>query len=119
MSHQIPAGFRMAGVYSGVKLYADKRDLTLVVCDQPTTAVGVYTQNVVCAAPVVLDRSRTPSASIRAVVINSGNANACTGERGMEDALAMTRLTAAAGSEPSNPLGDLATNLSGEPLSVQ
>ena len=45
-------------------------------------AAGVYTQNLVFAAPVALDRQRTPSSDIRVVVINSGNANACTGERG-------------------------------------
>ena len=59
-----------------------KHDLSLVVSDRPAVAAGVYTQNLVFAAPVALDRARTPAADIRAVVINSGNANACTGERG-------------------------------------
>ena len=56
---------------------------------------GVYTQNLVFAAPVALDRARTPAADIRAVVINSGNANACTGERGLRDAEEMARAAAA------------------------
>jgi glutamate N-acetyltransferase/amino-acid N-acetyltransferase len=92
----IPKGFRFAGLHCGIKRNAAKEDLTLVVADAPAVAAGVYTQNLVCAAPVLVDRQRTPTSQIRAVVVNSGNANACTGERGMNDALEMTRLAAAA-----------------------
>jgi glutamate N-acetyltransferase/amino-acid N-acetyltransferase len=95
MSIAVPQGFRVAGVYSGVKRNASKLDLTLVVSDRPAVAAGVFTQNRVFAAPVALNRSRTPSAEIRAVVVNSGNANACTGQRGLEDAKAMARAAAA------------------------
>ena len=59
-------------------------------------AAGVYTQNLIVAAPVELDRQRTPVADARVIVVNSGNANACTGERGMRDAREMARLAAAA-----------------------
>ena len=101
MNHSIPAGFRMAGVYSGVKRDPKKKDLTLIVSDQPATAAGVYTQNRIVAAPVVLSRQRTPSAAARAIIINSGNANACTGPQGDLDAQQMVELTAAAcGCEP-------------------
>jgi glutamate N-acetyltransferase/amino-acid N-acetyltransferase len=85
----VPAGFRLAGVHCGIKDDTTKEDLTLVVADQPATAAGVYTQNVIVAAPVVLDRQRTPSDRMRVVVINSGNANACTGEQGQRDAQRM------------------------------
>ena len=95
MSNQVPQGFSLAGVYCGIKRDAKKLDLSLVVSDRPATGVGVYTQNLVYAAPVALDRSRTPSDRIRAVVICSGVANACTGERGLEDARRMTGLAAA------------------------
>ena len=95
MSNPVPQGFSLAGVYCGIKSDPQKLDLTLVVCDRPATGVGVYTQNLVYAAPVALDRSRTPSDRIRAVVICSGVANACTGERGLEDARQMARLAAA------------------------
>ena len=95
MSNQVPQGFSLAGVYCGIKRDPNKLDLALVVCDRPATGVGVYTQNLVYAAPVALDRSRTPSDRIRAVVICSGVANACTGERGLEDARQMARLAAA------------------------
>jgi glutamate N-acetyltransferase/amino-acid N-acetyltransferase len=71
-------------------------DLSLVVSDVPAVAAGVYTRNLVFAAPVALDRARTPFGSARVVVINSGNANACTGQRGLDDAAEMARLAAAA-----------------------
>ncbi len=94
MSIAVPQGFRVAGVYSGVKRNTSKLDLSLVVSDRPAVAAGVYTQNRVFAAPVALDRARTPASDIRAVVINSGNANACTGQRGLRDAEAMAAAAA-------------------------
>jgi glutamate N-acetyltransferase/amino-acid N-acetyltransferase len=78
-----------------VKRNSSKLDLSLIVSDVPAVAAGVYTQNRVFAAPVALDRARTPAADIRAVVVNSGNANACTGERGLSDAHEMARAAAA------------------------
>lgn len=101
----VPQGFRVSAVACGLKREAGKLDLTLVVSDRPATAAGVYTQNLVYAAPVALDRSRTPSDRMRAVVVNSGNANACTGPRGLDDAREMARLAAAAcGAEPNQAL---------------
>lgn len=94
MSMQLPLRFRAAGVHCGIKGNPNKEDLSLIVSELPCTAAGVYTQNKVFAAPVELDRDRTPTDHARAVVINSGNANACTGERGLIDAEQMARLTA-------------------------
>ena len=96
MALRVPKGFLLTGVHCGLKRDLRKQDLTLVVSERPSVAAGVYTQNLVYAAPVALDRERTPSASIRGVVVNSGNANACTGERGMQDAYEMARLGAQA-----------------------
>jgi glutamate N-acetyltransferase / amino-acid N-acetyltransferase len=96
MQISVPKGFLLAGVYCGLKRDPQKRDLALVMSEEPATGVGVYTQNLVFAAPVELDRSRTPSDRIRAVVICSGVANACTGARGLDDARSMARLAAAA-----------------------
>lgn len=90
MAHRLPQGFRAAGVYSGVKRSAGKLDLSLLVSDRPAVAAGVFTQNVVFGAPVKLNRSRTPSEKIQAVVINSGVANACTGDQGDRDAEQMS-----------------------------
>jgi len=92
---QLPKGFRFAGVSAGIKSRAGAKDVTLIVSDNPCTAAGVYTTNLIVAAPVVLSRSRTPSANIRGIVVNSGNANACTGQQGDLDAAEMTRLAAA------------------------
>ncbi len=88
---KIPQGFQLAGVHCGIKRNPAKPDLTLVVSDRPAVAAGVYTRNLVFAAPVAWDRAITPATNIRAVVVNSGNANACTGERGFEDARDMAR----------------------------
>ncbi|REK10474.1 MAG: bifunctional glutamate N-acetyltransferase/amino-acid acetyltransferase ArgJ [Planctomycetota bacterium] len=96
MSHAVPRGFRLAGVHSGVKRNRAKLDLSLVVSDRPAVAAGVYTQNRVVAASVKHNRARTPSENIRVVVINSGNANACTGEQGDRDAAEMGRVAAEA-----------------------
>ncbi len=105
MAEQLPKGFKAAGVYTGVKRNSDKLDLSLIVSDAPCVAAGVFTQNLVFAAPVKLCRERTPSASIRAVVINSGNANACTGDQGDRDAETMAAQTASAvGCAPSDVL---------------
>jgi len=105
MAIRVPKGFLVAGVHCGLKRDLRKQDLTLVVSGVAAVAVGVYTQNLVFAAPVALDRSRTPGDRIRVVVINSGNANACTGERGLKDAYEMARLAAeAAGAEADQAL---------------
>lgn len=95
MSITVPQGFRLAGLHCGIKRNASREDLTLVVSDVPAVAAGVYTSNLVFAAPVQFDRSLTPGSGFRAVVINSGNANACTGEQGLADAREMARLAAA------------------------
>jgi glutamate N-acetyltransferase/amino-acid N-acetyltransferase len=89
MSIRLPLGYRAAGVRCGLKTTANKLDLSLVVTERPAVGVGVYTKNLVCAAPVKLDRERTPSESIRVVAINSGVANACTGNQGDDDARQM------------------------------
>ncbi len=96
MAISVPKGYLLAGVHSRIKRDPRKQDLSLVMSETPASAAGVYTQNLVYAAPVAVDRSRTPSNRMRAVVICSGVANACTGERGLRDAEEMARLAAAA-----------------------
>ncbi len=95
MAISVPKGYLMAGVHCRIKHAPRIEDLSLVMSEAPAVAVGVYTQNVVCAAPVTLDRSRTPSERIRAVAICSGVANACTGMQGLRDAEEMARQAAA------------------------
>ena len=91
---QLPQGFRFAGVSAGIKSRAGAKDIALIVSDAPCTAAGVYTTNQIVAAPVVLSRSRTPSSTTRGIVVNSGNANACTGQQGELDANEMSLLAA-------------------------
>lgn len=88
--HKLPIGFNAAGVYCGIKSDPSKLDLALFVTDRPATAAGVFTLNQVCGAPVKVSRARVPSTMARGVVINSGIANAATGQRGIEDAEWMT-----------------------------
>ncbi|MFN9878643.1 MAG: bifunctional ornithine acetyltransferase/N-acetylglutamate synthase, partial [Planctomycetota bacterium] len=80
----MPRGFRFGGVACGIKP-SGLPDLALVVADTAVVAAGVYTQNLVHAASIDWNRAITPTATLRAIVINSGNANACTGARGVAD----------------------------------
>lgn len=94
-------GFRFAGVPCGIRGEGSRRDLAVVLSDVPATAAGVFTRNRVRAAPVRLCQERLPSAEIRGVVVCSGNANACTGPQGLDDARRMAALAAeAAGCRP-------------------
>ncbi|HJX25532.1 MAG TPA: bifunctional ornithine acetyltransferase/N-acetylglutamate synthase, partial [Chthoniobacterales bacterium] len=70
-----------------------KRDLALIVSDVPAAVAGMFTTNQVCAAPVKVSAKRVKNLA-RAIVVNSGNANACTGRQGMRDAERMTATTA-------------------------
>jgi glutamate N-acetyltransferase/amino-acid N-acetyltransferase len=85
-------GYRFAGIVSGLRTEPDRRDLAVIVSDTPATAAGVFTQNRVCAAPVQVSRDRLPRPDARAIVVCSGNANACTGEQGLADARRMAEL---------------------------
>src|SRR5207245_3640130 len=87
---------RFAGVHCGIRPDPERLDLALVVSDVPAVAAGVFTQNRVCAAPVQVCRERVPAQGVRGIVICSGNANACTGQRGMDDARRMTAVAAEA-----------------------
>lgn len=93
----VPRGFRAAGVSCGIKA-SGAPDLSLVVSDAPAAAAGVFTTNLAAAAPVLISREHLARSRGRgrAIVINSGCANACTGPDGMEHARAMAQQTAAA-----------------------
>jgi hypothetical protein len=114
MPHSLPKGYRVAGVHAGIKRNPTREDVTLIVSDRPASAAGVYTTNLVFAAPVAFDRARTPGEGFRAVVINSGNANACTGERGLRDVQEMAGLGAAACSAKDDQALVMSTGVIGE-----
>ena len=96
-----PRGFRAAGVFCDIKRLGtgkgsdkgDKRDLALIVSEAPATVAGMFTTNQACAAPVKVCVERMKKGRAQAVVVNSGNANACTGKQGLRDALEMVRFT--------------------------
>jgi glutamate N-acetyltransferase/amino-acid N-acetyltransferase len=109
------AGFRAAGVAAGIKKNAAP-DLGLIVSDGAATVAAVFTRNCVQAAPVTISRQRATSGVGQAVIVNSGNANCCTGEQGMRDAVAMADAAAnAVGIDPERVLV-ASTGVIGEPL---
>ena len=92
-----PLGFRAAARFCDVKTLGtgkgsnkgQKRDLAVIVSEVPATAAGMFTTNQICAAPVKVCVDHIADGKAQAVVINSGNANACTGPRGLKDAQEM------------------------------
>ncbi|MBY6277081.1 bifunctional glutamate N-acetyltransferase/amino-acid acetyltransferase ArgJ [Symbiobacterium thermophilum] len=112
-----PAGFVAAGACADIKGNgAGKKDVALLASRVPCAAAGVYTTNLVKAAPVVLTRGRTETGELQAVVANSGNANACTGEQGIRDAAEMARLAAEALGIRPELVGVASTGVIGVPL---
>jgi glutamate N-acetyltransferase/amino-acid N-acetyltransferase len=90
-------GFRGAAIAAGIKKTQGELDLALILCDAPaTTAAGLFTTNLVLAAPVLLSRQNLAESHgrCRAVLVNSGNANACTGRKGMQTARESARAAA-------------------------
>lgn len=116
-----PRGFRSHGIACGIKIPGSTRlDLALIVSDSPCTAGGVFTQNRVSAAPVQLCRQHlAASENHRAIVANSGNANACTGGRGMQDARSMARLAASALGFQETEIFVASTGIIGMPLPLE
>lgn len=88
-------GFSFSAVAAGIK-YADRLDLGLIYADAPAVTAGVFTTNQVKAAPVLLDLERLKEGRCQAVLVNSGSANACTGEQGMKAAVETSKAAAAA-----------------------
>ena len=84
-------GIRASGVHGGLKP-DNQKDVALIVADSPAVAAGVFTRNRVCAATVLLSREHLNDRAAQAIVVNSGNANACTGEQGLNNARRMAIL---------------------------
>ncbi|MFP4975350.1 bifunctional ornithine acetyltransferase/N-acetylglutamate synthase [Paenibacillus sp. CN-4] len=83
-----PRGFQAGGLHCGLKK-TDRNDLAAIVCEVPAVAAAVYTTNIFQAAPLKVTRDSLQDGTLRAVIVNSGNANACTGEQGEADAYEM------------------------------
>jgi glutamate N-acetyltransferase/amino-acid N-acetyltransferase len=108
-------GFKAGALAAGIKP-SGRPDLGIWASDVPCVAVGTFTQNAFPAAPVVLSRERLKDARAQAVVFNAGNANACNGDGGLQDAREMAQLAAARlGIDPELVLA-ASTGIIGEPL---
>ncbi|WP_322494460.1 bifunctional glutamate N-acetyltransferase/amino-acid acetyltransferase ArgJ [Chloroflexus sp.] len=113
-----PRGWRAAVAACGIK-YANRDDLALVVSDYPATAAAVFTTNAVKAAPVLYDMAlMAQGGDLCAVVINAGNANACTGVDGDAAAVAMARAVEQALDLPPNSVFVMSTGTIGVPMPV-
>ena len=89
----LAAGFTAGAVYAGIKTPGpDKLDLAILASDRPAAVAGIFTTNAFCAAPVVVSRAIVAAGRARAIIVNAGNANACTGEQGLLDAREMASL---------------------------
>lgn len=113
-----PQGFKAGGLHCGLKK-TTRHDLGAIVCEVPAAAAGVYTTNVFQAAPIHVTReSIGASGKLRAVIVNSGNANACTGKQGEADAYEMRSAFAEAIGVPSEQVAVASTGVIGELLKM-
>lgn len=112
-------GFSAGAVAAGVKdPKGDRLDLALLAADAPCTSAAVFTTNKVIAAPCVVTKRHLASGRLRGVVVNSGNANACTGDRGERDAIAMTAAAAATLGARPDEIAVASTGVIGVPLPI-
>ena len=111
----LPKGFRYAARAAGIKK-SGKPDLAIIVADQPVPCAGTFTTNRVVAAPVILTRERVRSGHCQAILVNSGNANACTGGQGLADARRTSALAAAALGVAEELVAVCSTGVIGVPL---
>lgn len=111
-------GFEAAGIAAGLKK-KNKKDLGLIFSKVPANVAGVFTRNRVKAAPVILDRERIKSGVCQAIIVNSGNANCCTGEQGIRDAETMASLSASELGISKDLVLVASTGVIGEPLPIE
>ncbi len=114
----VPAGFRFAGLASGIKK-SGKLDLALIVSDAPANCAGVFTQNKVIAAPLLITKPKIANGTCQAILVNSGNANACTGAAGLEVAEQTCTLMAGELSISTDLVAIASTGVIGELLPLQ
>lgn len=112
------AGVKLATASAGIKK-PGRQDVVLIELAEGSRTAGVFTLNAFCAAPVTLCREYLKAASTRYLVINSGNANACTGQRGRQDAIATSEAVAKLGGVQAAQVLPFSTGVIGEPLPVQ
>src|SRR5690554_1866441 len=111
-------GVAIAAAGAGIKR-TDRNDVLVFALPEGAATAGVFTQNAFCAAPVNVCREHLAQTASRYLVINAGNANACTGERGHRDALTVCQAIADAGGASLNQVLPFSTGVIGEPLPVE
>lgn len=109
-------GFKFWGAHTGIK--SKRRDLALIYSEKPASAAAVFTRNVVVAEPVKLCRKYISDGRAQAIVISSGNANACTGSQGQKAALEMARITAEMLNIPVEDVLVASTGVIGRPFPI-
>lgn len=87
-------GFKAFGIHGGIRKNTQKKDLMILYSENPSVSGNVFTQNVACAAPILISKNNAQSTNTRAFIVNSGNANACTGDAGLENTKLMTEVAA-------------------------
>ncbi|MFC5650511.1 bifunctional ornithine acetyltransferase/N-acetylglutamate synthase [Paenibacillus solisilvae] len=113
-----PKGFKAAGLHCGLKK-TTRHDLGAIVCEVPAAAAGVYTTNVFQAAPILVTKDSIGAGGVlRALVVNSGNANACTGKQGEADAYEMRSKFAETIGVPAEHVAVASTGVIGELLKM-
>lgn len=111
-------GFRAAGAAAGIKKNG-KKDLAIIISDSPASVAGVFTTNSVKAAPVLLDMKRIKKGWASGLIVNSGNANACTGTQGMRNAEAMASMAESALGLRKGSVLVASTGVIGVPLPIE
>lgn len=114
--YRVP-GFKASAAIAGLKK-GNALDVGLIVSETEAAAAGVFTTNKVRAAPVILSERHLEKGKARAIIINAGNANACTGARGLDDALATAELVAEALGINSGDVLVASTGVIGQPLNM-
>lgn len=116
-NHPVPKGYRFAATRAGIKA-SGKPDLALIVSEQTAQAAGVYTRNRIEAAPVTLTRDTLADGTCQAILMNAGNANACTGKAGMDDAVFCQRVASEALGLSPDQIAVNSTGIIGVPLPI-
>ena len=113
-----PKGFTAAGVHCGIK--HKKKDLAVLISEVPASVAGVFTTNAVQAAPIKVTKEVVYNTKkMQAIIVNSGNANACTGKQGLADAYEMQQLAADKLGVDANLIGVASTGVIGEIMKME
>ena len=114
-----PKGFLAAGIHCGIRKNADKKDLALIVSETVGTSAACYTRNKVYGAPITVTREHLANGHAQAMLCNSGNANTCNGDDGVEKAIVMCRVLAKTYGMEESDVIVASTGVIGQPLPIE